>query len=61
MVYAVFTVPPYDVVSASTGELVEHRPGRAPAGWSYELVHDGADPNAHWLVVNRTDLGELPR
>ena len=61
VVYAVFTVPPYNVVSVSTGEVVEHRPGRAATGWSYELVRDGADPNGHWLVVNRTDLGELPQ
>ncbi len=59
VVYAVFTVPPYDVVDAGTGAVVEHRPGRPPAGWSYELVRDPNDPNAHWLVLNRSDLGEL--
>jgi hypothetical protein len=59
-VYAVFTVPAYDVVDARTDTVVEHREGRPPAGWSYELARDPADPNAHWLVVSRTDLGELP-
>jgi hypothetical protein len=59
-VYAVFTVPPYDVVDTRTDAVVSHHVGRPAAGWSYELARDPADPNAHWLVVSRTDLGDLP-